>query len=73
MFVKEELKLNRFRKVMIPSNASFVSRFSPASMPLQQYSGEDNLSEPVLNKAEQIARDQELYDKLMQDEADSNS
>ena len=56
---------------MIPSNASFVSRFSPASMPANNYSGEDELSAPSLPKAEQLARDQELYDKLMQEEEDN--
>lgn len=42
MRIPEKLKLNKFRLVTIPHNASYFARFQPSSMPASSFTGDES-------------------------------
>lgn len=66
MFIKDELKLNKFRDVRIPSNAEYFARYGFTTSPDSQYSGDE--SAPLsMNKTELFELMAE-YDRMKQNE-----
>lgn len=66
MYIKDELKLNKFREVRIPSNAEYFARYGFTTSPDSQYSGDEDSPMPK-NKTELFALMDE-YDKMKQNE-----
>lgn len=55
MRVKKELKLNRFRVVAIPDNASYFQRFGNRVVESNLYSGDDEVVPQGLSKTDVLA------------------
>lgn len=73
MFVPEDLKVNKFTDVRIPSNKDYFSRLGRQSVPEGQYTG-DELAEFATDKVSSIsAEEQRLYDEMRQAEASAGN
>lgn len=66
MYVNEKLKLNKFRKVQIPENRDYFSRYGFLNSPESSYSGEES-APGSLTKIEEIELG-EKYAKMMAEE-----
>lgn len=71
MFIPDEMKLNRFKEVSLPSARDFFRNNGVHSMPDNQYSGDDVAPMPM-NKVDSIS-DFERYCELKQHEEDEKS
>lgn len=63
MFVPEELKINKFKAVRIPSNEQYFSRFGQGLPTSGQFSGEDETLPIGQNKTEMLADQMEMYEE----------
>lgn len=52
MRIKKELKLNRFRAVAIPDNASYFQRFGNRIVESNLYSGDDEVAPQPMRKTD---------------------
>lgn len=55
MRIKKELKLNRFRAVAIPDNASYFMRFGNRVVESNLYTGDDESAPQYMTKTDVIA------------------
>lgn len=55
MRIKDELKLNRFRAVAIPDNASYFMRFGNKIVESNLYTGDDEVAPPYMTKTDVLA------------------
>lgn len=64
MYCPKELKLNKFREVKIPSNASYFQRYGFAAVPSESlYTGDEELDYGQ-TKLDAIAEGAELYERF---------
>lgn len=66
MFVVEELKLNKFRDVQIPSGREYFARYGQLISPADQYTG-DEVAQMPQNKVDSFA-DYQRYAEQMADQ-----
>lgn len=69
MRIPAKLKLNKFRLVTIPHNATYFSRFQPASMPSSSFTGDENapMGETKLG---QMIETMKEFDKIREEEGE---
>jgi hypothetical protein len=71
MFVREEMKLNRFRDVRIPRNSEYFARAGAAVLPPSQFTNDEQAVMPQ-SKIQSIV-EMEAYDKMKQEEENSKT
>lgn len=72
MFVPDELKINKFSDVKIPSNKDYFQRVGVQALPEGQYTG-DELAPMATDKVSSIAyEEQRLFDEMRANEAGEN-
>lgn len=60
MYVKKELKLNKFVEVALPRNIEYVRRFGKATPGAGQYAEDD---EPVSKRTTEVLADMDAFDR----------
>lgn len=76
MFIRKELKLNRFRVVNIPENKSYFQRFGNRIVESSLYSGDQEFAPRAMRKDDLLSfmdeRDRQLqYEQSQSDGEDS--
>jgi len=70
MYIIEEMRLNKFVPVDIPSPRSYFQRLGAGTLPASQYSGDESI--PSGNKVDNLAY-MDQYDKMKQKEESSKT
>lgn len=72
MFIKDELKLNKFRDCAIPSNREYFARYGFAVTPASQYTGDDVSLPMPMNKVESMADYMAYAEEMAENQSDEN-
>lgn len=71
MYVPEELKLNRFKDVKIPSNKDYFQRLGRQALPAGQYTGDEAAQMPSSKIDTVTQEEQRIFDEMRQAEEDA--
>lgn len=72
MFVPDDLKVNRFSDVKIPSNKMYFARLGRQALPSGYYTGEDSAPMPVDKVTSISAEEQRIFDEMRANEPGEN-
>lgn len=72
MFCPEDLKVNKFVDVRIPSNKDYFARVGRQVLPAGQYTGDEPAMMPTDKVSQITAAEQELFDQMRANEGPEN-